>query len=407
MARRLIVALLVAIIGLGSVPAAIHAVSTEAVAQSKKSKRPSFFERLFDTLRGDRTPSRSSKVRKVRPQNSAPPVPVVEVQPKDPDARKILVIGDFVAGGLAWGLEQALANEPKLRVIDKSEANSGLVRTDHFDWNGNLPDVLNESQPDLIVIALGANDRQQLRDGDARAAIRSDEWMATYTKRISGFVDTLNLYGRPFFWVGAPPMRATSASSDMAFLNGLYKPRVQAGGGVFVDIWNGFANEDGRYVSSGPDVEGQVRQLRTGDGINFTRAGRLKLAFYVEREIRRQTGFGSGGIDLLATVTQGSRIEIGPDGTKRLVGPIISLNDPLPGSSGDLAGAEAESPPAEETLQFKLIVRGEALPDVAGRADDFSWPQKDTDALLPSTIPEPVAEAAVPVPIAKPEGVAN
>lgn len=409
MARRLIVALLVAVVGLGSAPVALHSISTDAIAQSVKAKRdrPSFFERLFDSLRGDRPSERRPKIRKVQPRNTAPAVAVVEVQPKDPDARKVLVIGDFVAGGLASGLEQVLADEPKLRVIDEARANSGLVREDHFDWNASLPEILNGTQPDLVVIALGANDRQQLRDGGARAAIRSDQWVATYTARISGLVDTLELYGRPFFWVGAPPMRATSASSDMAYLNGLYKPRVQAGGGHFVDIWNGFANEDGRYVSSGPDVEGQVRQLRTGDGINFTRAGRLKLAFYVEREIRRQTGFGSGGIDLLATVTQGNRIEIGPDGTKRLVGPIISLNDPLPGLSGALAGAEAASPPAEDSLQFKMIVRGEALPDIAGRADDFSWPQRDTDALLPSVIPEPLAEASVPVPIARPEGVAN
>jgi uncharacterized protein len=410
MTRRLVIALLVIVIGLGSAPVLILTVSTDATAQNRKAKRPSFFERLFDSLRGERPSSSSSgnaRVRKVKPRNSAPPVPVVEVLPKDPDARKVLVVGDFVAGGLAWGLEQAFADEPKLLVIDKSEANSGLVRADHFDWNTSLPNILNETQPDLIVMTLGANDRQEFRDGNVRAAIRSDEWGATYTKRISGIVDTLNLYGRPFFWVGAPPMRATSASSDMAFINGLYKPRVEAGGGHFVDIWNGFANEDGRYVSSGPDVDGQVRQLRTGDGVNFTRAGRLKLAFYVEREIRRQTGFGSGGIDLLATVTQGNRIEIGPDGTKRLVGPIISLSDPLPGSSGDLAGAGATSPPGEESIQFKMIVRGEALPEVSGRADDFSWPPQGADALLPSVVPEPLAEASVPVPIARPEGVTN
>jgi hypothetical protein len=407
MPRRLIVALLVAVVGVGSAPIVVDFGSTDAVAQSRKEKRPSLFERLFDSLRGNREPRSVPRIRKVKPRNTAPPVPVVEVVPKDPDARKVLVIGDFVAGGLAWGLEQAFADEPKLVVIDQSKANSGLVRADHFDWNASLPNILNETQPDLIVMTLGANDRQEFRDGNVRAAIRSDDWVAAYTTRISGIVDTLNLYGRPFFWVGAPPMRATSASSDMAYVNGLYKPRVQAGGGHFVDIWNGFANEDGRYVSSGPDVEGQVRQLRTSDGINFTRAGRLKLAFYVDREIRRQTGFGSGGIDLLATVTQGNRIEIGPDGTKRLVGPIISLNDPLPGLSGDLVGAEAPISPAEESLQFKMIVRGESLPQAAGRADDFSWPPQGTDALLPSVIPEPLAEASVPVPIARPEGVAN
>jgi len=409
MVRRLIVAFLVAVIGLGPGTVVVHFGSSEVVAQTKrvKQKERGFFQRLFGPRTDDRSLFGGVKTRKSKKQRaSEPPLVTVEALPKDPNARKVLVVGDFIAGGLAWGLEQAFADEPRLIVIDKSDPNTGLIRADSYDWNANLPAILNETQPDLIAVVLGANDRQQLRDGKTRSAIRSPTWEAAYTTRIDGIVDTLKLYGRPFFWVGAPPMRATSASSDMAYFNGLFKPRVQEARGHFVDIWNGFANEDGNYITSGPDVEGQVRQLRTGDGINFTRAGRMKLAFYVEREIRRQTGFGSGGIDLLATVTQGNQIEIAPDGSKLLVGPIISLNDPLPGSSGDLAGGEPSSAPTAESLQFKVIVRGEALPQVPGRADDFSWPPKHIEALLPTVVPDPVA-SVIPVPEARPEGVAN
>jgi hypothetical protein len=199
--------------------------------------------------------------------------------------------------------------------------------------------------------------------------------------------ETLKVFGRPFFWVGAPPMRKTSAMRDMAYLNDLYQPPVTAAGGHFVDIWGGFTNEDGRYISSGPDVGGQLRALRSGDGINFTRAGRLKLAFYVEREIRRQTGIGTGAVDLLASTDQKSQIEIGPDGKKRLVGPVISLSDPLPGASDMLAGGPDEEPPRPgDTPQYLMIVKGVALPLVNGRADDFTWP------------PRPRAAAAAPEP---------
>ena len=415
MMRRFIIAIVVAVLAIGVGPVRLDFGMTEAAAQSRKVERdrPNFFQRLFGigrekprvVRRGNNRPATTAKSRS-RPQQrkaSEPPAPVlVEVKPKDPDARKIMVVGDFVATGLAAGLDQTLAEEPQLVVIDKSEANSGLVRTDRHDWNEVLPGLLNETQPDVVVIAVGANDRQAFRDdAGGKAAVRSDSWTAAYNHEIEGMVETLRVYGRPFFWVGMPPMRATAASSDMAYFNSLYKPPVQAGSGHFVDIWNGFANEDGRYVTSGPDVEGQVRQLRTGDGINFTRAGRLKLAFYVDREIRRQTGFGSGGIDLLATVTQGNRIEIGPDGSKRLVGPVISLSDPLPGSSGDLAGAAAQSEPAEDSPQFKVITRGESPAEVGGRVDDFAWPPRKAEGLIPA--PEPLAEAAgIPRPVARP-----
>jgi hypothetical protein len=415
MLRRLFVALFIAIFGLVSVPVTVPHFAIEAAAQTKKVKQRdnrTLLQRLFGGEPREQKPL-SKIIRKLKPKKKsarpeAPAVPVVEVMAKNPDARKVLVIGDFVAGGLAWGLEQVFANEPKITIIDKSDPNSGLVRIDQIDWNAELPKQLNELQPDLVVVALGANDRQQMRGDNARSAIRSESWEATYVQRIAGLVETLKLYGRPYFWMGATPMRQTQASADMNYLNGLFRPRVEGGGGHFVDVWSGFANEEGRYITSGPDVEGQTRQLRTGDGINFTRAGRLKLAFYVEREIRRQTGFGSGGIDLLATVTQGNQIEIAPDGTKRLVGPIISLNNPLPGSSGELAGATPPTAPTEESLQFKVIVEGEALPEVAGRVDDFAWPPKPPAYVIPAKAPEPLADAAgAPIPQARPDAVAN
>src|SRR5690606_38386540 len=216
---------------------------------------------------------------------------------------------------------------------------------------------------DVIVMAIGANDRQQMRVGNDRLAPHSEGWETNYVQRIKGITDTLQVFGRPFFWVSAPPMRASSASSDMAYFNELYKPPVAEAGGYFVDIWGGFTNEDGRYISSGPDVDGQLRALRSGEGINFTPAGRLKLAFYVERQIRRQPGLGTGAVDLLAATSQTSQIEIGPDGVKRLVGPVISLSDPRPGASDMLAGGPYAPEPAQEgdTPRYLMVVKGEAL----------------------------------------------
>ncbi len=347
--------------------------------------RPQQRQPLFGPLFGQPPP------RQVRP--SEPPLLTVEIIPKDKNAKKVLVLGDFLAGGLAWGLDQTFADEPKLAVIDRSNTNSGLVRADFFDWNAELLKILNEEKPDIIVISLGANDRQQMRIGKERLAARSETWETTYVQRVKGITDTLKVFGRPFFWISAPPMRLAAAGRDMAYLNEFYKPAVEEAGGHFIDIWNGFTNEDGRYISSGPDVDGQLRALRAGDGINFTRAGRLKLAFYVEREIRRQTGIGTGAVDLLASTSQTSQIEIGPDGQKRLVGPVISLSDPLPGASDALAGGPdiAVATAKGGTPQYLMVVMGEALPTVTGRADDFTWPPRPRTAVEPATVPPKAA----------------
>ncbi len=377
---------LLAILSVGVLALLLAAPFGAAMAQQAPPRAGplGFFDFLFGPRQVRPPPQQqppSSSRRSSRP--SQPPVPVAEVTPKDPKARKILVIGDFVAGGLAWGLDQTFADEPKIAVIDKSNNSSGLVRDDYYDWNKQLPGILNDAKPDVVVVVLGANDRQQMRVGKDRLTLHSDSWEKAYTGRVTSMADTLKVFGRPFFWVSAPPLRSSSASRDMDYFNGLYKAAVTAEGGHYIDIWNGFTDDNGNYTSSGPDVDGQLRALRSGDGINFTRAGRLKLAFYVEREIRKQTGIGTGSVDLFASASQSSQIEIGPDGAKRLVGPVISLSDPLPGASRVLAGGtdNPDAKMAAGTPQFKLIVDGVVPPAVSGRADDFTWPPRQRATL--------------------------
>jgi hypothetical protein len=228
--------------------------------------------------------------------------------------------------------------------------------------------------------------------------------------------DTLKVYGRPLFWVSAPPLRGEEETSDIAYINGLLEPRVTKAGGHFVDVWNGFTNASGQYITTGPDIEGQVKALRTSDGIGFTSVGKQKLAYYVERDIRRHTGIGAGTVDLVTSASQASTIEIGPDGKKRLVGPVISLSDPLPGVADALAGAPApvifdpiagrvveapkvdspEAVPEAETARYKLVVRGESLPVVPGRVDDFAWPPSQRASQIFVAPPLAAAEITVP-----------
>lgn len=297
------------------------------------------------------------------------------ILPKDPAAKKILIVGDFVADGLAWGLNQELANEPKLTVINRSNSGSGLVQQDSYDWNKTLPELLNKETPDVVVVALGSNDRQQLRQGNERFAIRSSEWEKAYLARVDGLVETLKVFGRPFFWVGAPPVRNDAASADLAYLDTLFKVRVEAAGGSFVDIWNGFADPSGIFLSAGPDAEGRVRPLRMGDGINFTPAGQTKLGFFLQRELQLKNIIGGGAMQLSPSANQEDRIEIGPDGKKVLVGPIISLTDPVPTSATLEGGSDAPAPvPSPNSVQFKVLVKGDVTPPAPGRVDDFVWP---------------------------------
>ena len=337
-----------------------------------------------------------------RQQQSEPPIAAVEVKPKDPEARKILVIGDILGSELASGLNEQLADERRLAVIDRSVDGSGLMSVDRFDWEKEFPDILNRDKPDFVVIFFGAGDRQ-MQAGDQRLSVRSAMGERTHARRVDGLIETLKVYGRPYFWMGAPPIRGRAGADEAPFLNSIYKHRVTDAGGRFVDIWDGFTDSSGRFADWGPDKEGKISRLRTGDGLKFTRAGRLKLAFFADRELRREVG----DMNLAGPVSNPeNQIEVEPGGQKRLVGPVISLSDPRPDASEMLAGAQAATIiPTKQSPQFELMIKGAADRRVPGRVDDFAWPawQSPSNDL---TAAAPATEIGAPVREDEPESLA-
>src|SRR5690606_32908136 len=104
-------------------------------------------------------------------RKAEPEVPVVE---KAPDARTVLVVGDFLASGLAEALETVFAQNPAIRIVDRSKGSSGLVRDDFYDWPGEIGGVLESEKPVAVIVMLGSNDRQSMKVGDNREQPRTD-----------------------------------------------------------------------------------------------------------------------------------------------------------------------------------------------------------------------------------------
>src|SRR5215510_6089676 len=111
-------------------------------------------------------------------------------------------------------------------------------------------------------------------------------------------IGVLRSKGVPMLWVGLPVIRGPKATADALFLDSLYRDAAGKAGITYVDVWDGFVDETGRFLQKGPDFEGQARNLRTDDGVYFTKPGARKLAHYVEREITRLLAGRSGPIAL-------------------------------------------------------------------------------------------------------------
>jgi hypothetical protein len=319
------------------------------IAVSEPVYAENFFQRLFKGFK------KKKKVEKPRVKRKKKKVArkkkVVPIVKKAENAIRILVVGDFFASALSKSLKAKFAKNPNVLIQSKIKNASGFVRDDHYNWPVELPAIVEKQKPDLLVIMMGINDRQQMRFNDEKIALRSPEWDVAYQKKVVAFNEVIRDTNLPYIWMGLPPIKSTKASADMIFFNETFRSTVNfnavdSGSSPYVDIWDGFADELGNFVRSGPDVNGKLVRLRLNDGINFSRGGRAKLAFYAEKAIRK---FFPAGFDLTDDAKKEKiaikKILIDPRTTGRTE--IISLNelnlttDQLIGSKEDFAAIEA------------------------------------------------------------------
>jgi hypothetical protein len=214
-----------------------------------------------------------------------PPIPE-----KVPDAKTVLVVGDFMAGGLSEGLDIAFEQEAGIRIVDKSSGSSGFVRDDVFNWPQSLSGIIAETKPAVLVAMIGTNDRQQMSVNGVREATASEAWNAEYDRRVTAFAEAAKASGVPLVWVGLPPFKQQTMSAGILAFNDLYRKKAEGITGSFVDIWDGFLDDQGMFTINGVDHTGQPAKLRSSDGINLTKAGRRKVAFFAEKPIRVALG---------------------------------------------------------------------------------------------------------------------
>nr|WP_315838526.1 DUF459 domain-containing protein [Bradyrhizobium prioritasuperba] len=393
-----------------------------------------------------------------------------------PAERNVLVLGDAMADWLAYGLEDAFSEQPDIGVIRKHKTVSGLLRYqpkgDPADWAAAAKGILATERPDAIVVMLGLNDRVPIRessektdpkastdkapadkkadtkkgakpddkspDADAGADdqaadsdtpsiiapeksarstggstdFREDRWVELYAKKIEEMIAVLKSKGVPVVWVGLPAVRGQKATSDMLFLDALYRDGAGKAGITYVDVWDGFVDEAGRFMPQGPDFEGQIRRLRSADGVFFTKAGARKLAHYVEREITRLLAARTTPVALPSEpAIPDVNARPGGPAPRPLAGPIVPLVVSSVGTD-ELLGGPGTRPASVDALAARTMVKGEALAAPAGRADDFSWPRRDVGRLEPGKdVPIAATPAKAETPpvaaVAPPDGAAS
>ncbi len=384
--------------------------------------------------------------------------PAAPQRPADAPAptTKIVVLGDSIADYLAYGLEDAFSDSPEIQVVRKHRAFSGLIRYEtrsDREWPQVAREIVAAEKPNIVLILLGVQDRQSIRekqppkpapqakkpdekkpddqkkadeqkkpdeqDAEEQQTIaapeptnvkpggpyefRTEKWEEAYNRRIDEMIAAAKSSGAAVVWVGLPAIRGTRSTSEASYLNELYRGRAEKAGIFFVDVWDGFVDEQGRFSMQGPDVEGQIRRLRTPDGVHFTKFGARKLAHYVERELRRgllNRATPMAALPAPEKVEPQQPAKPGMPAPRPMAGPVLFLNG-KPTDSGELAGGTSGRPANEDATARRVLVNGDPASAAAGRADDFAWPLRAPNTEVSEPLPpsgQPVVASAPAAP---------
>jgi lysophospholipase L1-like esterase len=193
--------------------------------------------------------------------------------------RTVALAGDSM---MAVGLSSTLLREaPAYGDIDMVKAfksGTGLARPEVFDWQAEYPAMLKDVHPDVVVVAIGANDGQGFVDDHVVYPFGTAGWKAIYQERVQAYLELLEADGATVVWLGLPPMKADDYNARIALVNRIDYAVVSASPHA---IWFSTAgvvgDEDGRFQDFG-QVRGKTERLRQGDGIHLSDDGAVLVA---------------------------------------------------------------------------------------------------------------------------------
>lgn len=292
--------------------------------------------------------------------------PRLQIQPKNPDAGAILVVGDRMARGVADGLDYILADKPQIRVERLTEDKAGFAGKAGPDWPEKVLAKIRGADVKAMVVMIGRRDLGKLFEEDPLIEYMSEDWTSAYRKKVEALVRVVRQEKKPIVWVGLPPTSKKSVNADFTQLNAIFQSASEDRRVRYVDIWDIFLAEDGSYSSFGPDVDGKNTRLRTQDRIGFSWPGYRKVAFFVDRELLRLLG-GYGGLAY-------EGIEDDPN--------FIVLTGRTTSPEGLLLGGEDDQREIDtDSAAYRFFVKGEPLQPVPGRVDDPYMEADGTSAL--------------------------
>ncbi|MBD2809406.1 DUF459 domain-containing protein [Xenorhabdus sp. Vera] len=196
---------------------------------------------------------------------------------------KVLFAGDSMMQGVAPHLKRRLTKEYGISSINLSKQSTGLSYPSFFDWPKTISNALRENADiKLVVIFLGPNDPWDIptKRGGSYLKFASEDWENLYRQRIETILNDARQRQVDVIWVGPPNMRQKKLSSNMVYLNKLYRTEVEKMGEIYVAVNDMFKYQSDNYSDYVGDGSSRFK-LRSGDGIHFSLSGQQTISNYL------------------------------------------------------------------------------------------------------------------------------
>jgi len=196
----------------------------------------------------------------------------------------VLMIGDSMMRLLGIALEKELKAANVQPATSFSSLGSGLARMDAFDWFAKVQSLMAEHKPATVIVTLGANDRQTLKDAAGRVVpFGTPEWEAEYSLRIGRIMDEIDKGGAArVIWLLLPDMKEPVHQEYAQLVNAIAKKEatVDARKDKFVlfDMAPLLSRKPGTFSMYMMAPNGSALTVRDVDGVHVTSVGAQRVA---------------------------------------------------------------------------------------------------------------------------------
>jgi len=185
-----------------------------------------------------------------------------------------VMFGDSLMGHMALGFQRHVTSEPRVHVYTEYHVGTGLARPDVLDWPAYLNQILPGFNPEVVYLAFGGNDDQDMQAADgSRIPYGTPEWHTEYTRRVALVMDVAAQNDRTVVWINIPAVNRERLNQAKDVMNAIareqaaLRPRV-----VYLDLY-AVLSPDGVFHEYLPAPDGTPIRVREGDGVHVSIPG--------------------------------------------------------------------------------------------------------------------------------------